>query len=330
MKLSQIGEFSLLERLRNRFHARSRGLLLGIGDDAAVIKTAGNTLVTSDMMVEGVHFDLSWSTPFQLGFKLVSVNISDIYAMGGIPRYILLNFAAGKDCTMRFFEDFFDGIEYALKTYAVSLVGGDISASDRIMLSVTAIGSAKTIVRRRGARPGDKICVTGTLGDAACGLELLRRMKRTVDLEDTKKRHRSPLPWETAVSLMRRHLMPVARDPSAISGKATAMIDVSDGLLVDLGRLCRESGVGARVRIADVPRSDALKTAASSLGLSARALSLSGGEDYELLFTVSPKRKTYGICIGEITRSAGVEVIDDRGRRMNISHKGYQHFADQG
>jgi len=328
MKLSQIGEFSLLERLRNRFHARSRGLLLGIGDDAAVIKTAGNTLVTSDMMVEGVHFDLSWSTPFQLGFKLVSVNISDIYAMGGIPRYILLNFAAGKDCTMRFFEDFFDGIEYALKTYAVSLVGGDISASDRIMLSVTAIGSAEIVIRRQGARIGDKIYVTGTLGDAACGLELLRKLKRTVDLEKGR-RYALPLAREAAVNLMRRHLMPVARDPSEFSGKATAMIDVSDGLLIDLGRLCRESGVGARIRAQDIPLSDALKDAASSLGLSAVTLALSGGEDYELLFTASPKKKIDAACIGEIIRS-GIIVVDGQGRRMSIPKRGYQHFADQG
>lgn len=329
MKLSQIGELSLLDRLRERFRARSRGLVLGIGDDAAVIRSFGNTLVTTDMMVEGVHFDLSWTTPYQLGFKLISVNISDIFAMGGDPRYILLNFAASRNCTMRFFDDFFDGIEHALKTYTVSLIGGDISSSDRIMLSATAIGFAERVVRRRGARAGDKIYVTGTLGDAACGLELLKRMKHTVDLDNTK-RHRLPVPWETAAPLMRRHLMPVARDPSAISGKATAMIDVSDGLLVDLGRLCRESGVGARIRNDDIPRSDALKTAASLLGLSATALSLSGGEDYELLFTSSPKRTTDAVCIGEVTRSAGVEVINDRGRRMNISHKGYQHFAVQG
>lgn len=328
MKLSQIGELSLLDRLRKRFRTRSRGLILGIGDDAAVIRPCGNTLVTSDMMVEGVHFDLSWTTPFQLGFKLVSVNISDIYAMGGIPRYILLNFAASKDCTTRFFEDFFDGIEHALKTYAVSLVGGDISASDRIMLSVTAIGSAETVIRRQGARVGDRIYVTGTLGDAACGLELLRKLKRTVDLEKGR-RYALPLAREAAVPLMRRHLMPVARDPSELRGKATAMIDVSDGLLIDLGRLCRESGVGARIRAQDIPLSDALKDAASSLGLSAVTLALSGGEDYELLFTASPKKKIDAACIGEVIRS-GIMVVDGQGRRMNISHKGYQHFAVQG
>jgi len=328
MKLSQIGELSLLDILRQRFSSHARGLVLGIGDDTAVIEPAGSTLVTTDMMVEGVHFDLAWTTPFQLGFKLISVNISDIYAMGGKPQYVLLNFAAHKNCTMRFFQHFFDGIQHALKTYSVSLIGGDISASDRIMLSATAIGSAGTVVRRQGARVGDRIYVTGTLGDAACGFELLRKLKRTVDLEKGR-RYGLPLAWKTAVPLMRRHLMPIARDPAAICGKATAMIDVSDGLLIDLGRLCRESGVGARIRVPDIPLSDALKDAASSLRLSAVTLALSGGEDYELLFTASSEQKIDAGCIGEITRS-GITVIDERGRRMNVCTKGYQHFAVQG
>jgi len=328
MKLSQIGELSLLDKLRKRFRTRAKGLILGIGDDAAVIASDDSTLVTTDMMVEGVHFDLSWTTPFQLGFKLISVNVSDIYAMGGIPRYVLLNFAARGNCTQQFFNDFFDGIEHALHTYTVSLIGGDISGSDRLMLSVTAIGSAETVVRRKGARLGDGIYVTGTLGDAACGLELLRKVKRTVDLEKGG-RYRLPLRWQTVVPLMRRHLMPLARDSAAVREHATAMIDISDGLLIDLGRLCRESGVGARIHIQDIPLSDALKQAASVLGLSAAGLALSGGEDYELLFTASPRKKIDAMCIGEITRS-GIMVLDDAGRRINITKKGYQHFAVQG
>ena len=328
MKLSQIGELSLLDRLRKRFRTTARGLILGIGDDAAVIATDGSTLVTTDMMVEGVHFDLSWTTPFQLGFKLISVNVSDIYAMGGMPQFVLLNFAAHGNCSLQFFTDFFDGIEHALQTYAVSLIGGDISASDRLMLSVTAIGSTDTVVRRTGARIGDRIYVTGTLGDAACGLELLRRLNRKVDLKK-RGRYGLPLRWQSADPLIRRHLMPLARDSSTVRTHATAMIDVSDGLLIDLGRLCRESGVGGRVRIQDIPLSDELKQAASVLGLSAVGLALSGGEDYELLFTAAPGQQIDAICIGEITRS-GIMVLDDAGRRINITKKGYQHFAVQG
>jgi len=327
MKLSQIGELSLLDKIRKRFRKRASGIILGIGDDAAVIAPDGSTLVTTDMMLEGVHFDLSWTTPYQLGFKLISVNVSDIYAMGGTPHYVLLNFAAHGSCTLRFFEDFFGGIEHALDTYAVSLIGGDISASDTLMLSVTAIGSACAVLRRRGARIGDRIYVTGTLGDAACGLELLRKLNRTVDLKKGC-RYRIPLPWRTAVPLIRRHLMPLARDSAAFRSRATAMIDISDGLLIDLGRLCRESGVGARIRIQDIPLSDALRQASSVLGLSAVELALGGGEDYELLFTAAPKQKIDAVCIGEITRS-GITVMDDGGRRINTAQKGYQHFAVQ-
>jgi len=327
MKLSQIGELSLLDKIRKRFRKRASGIILGIGDDAAVIAPDGSTLVTTDMMLEGVHFDLSWTTPYQLGFKLISVNVSDIYAMGGTPHYVLLNFAAHGSCTLRFFEDFFGGIEHALDTYAVSLIGGDISASDTLMLSVTAIGSAGAVLRRRGARIGDRIYVTGTLGDAACGLELLRKLNRTVDLKKGC-RYRIPLPWRTAVPLIRRHLMPLARDSAAFRSRATAMIDISDGLLIDLGRLCRESGVGARIRIQDIPLSDALRQASSVLGLSAVELALGGGEDYELLFTAAPKQKIDAVCIGEITRS-GITVMDDGGRRINTAQKGYQHFAVQ-
>jgi thiamine-monophosphate kinase len=328
MNLSQIGELSLLEVIRKRFRGRAEGLILGIGDDAAVIRSGGLSVVTTDMMVEGVHFDLAWTTPFQLGFKLISVNISDIYAMGGTPRYVLLNFAADKSCTMQFFGRFLDGVESALNTYSVALVGGDISAADRIMLSVTAIGSARRVVQRRGAVVGDRVYVSGPLGDAACGLEVLRKVGHTIDLEKGVRRG-FPFSWETVAPLLRRTLMPVARDPSAIREKATAMIDISDGLLIDLGRLCRESGVGAKIRLQDIPVSAAMKEVASRLGLSAAALALGGGDDYELLFTASPKRKVDAVCIGEITRS-GVTVVDADGRRVKVPEKGYQHFSVQG
>ena len=159
MKLSQIGELTLLEQIRRSFEKRSRGLILGIGDDAAVIKPSGkNILVTTDMMVEGVHFDLQFMTPFQLGFKLVSVNVSDIYAMGGIPSYLLLNVAIEKNEEKYFFDDFFRGVEDAIKLYKTVLIGGDLSGSNHgISLSATLIGYAERYIRRAGAKPGDRI-----------------------------------------------------------------------------------------------------------------------------------------------------------------------------
>jgi len=328
MKLSQVGELPLLEMLRKRFSTKATGLVLGIGDDAAVIRPGRNTLLTTDMMIEGVHFDLSWTTPFQLGFKLVSVNVSDIYAMGGRPRFVLLDFSANQTCTTAFFDCFFDGVDQALKTYGISLIGGDISAADRIMLSITAIGSAKKIVRRGGARVGDRIYVTGTLGDAACGLELLKKINRPIAFGRTSPKG-LPLPWHTLAPLARRHLMPLARDPVCFASRATAMIDISDGLLIDLSRLCRESGVGAQIRAADVPVSDELRTAASYLNVSCLDFALSGGEDYELLFTAGPRAKVDAICIGEVIGS-GVAVIDELGMKMQVSSRGYQHFSLQG
>jgi len=328
MKLSQVGELPLLEMVRKRFSAKAAGLVLGIGDDAAVIRPEHNTLLTTDMMVEGVHFDLSWTTPLQLGFKLVSVNVSDIYAMGGKPRYVLLDFSASRTCTTEFFDRFFDGVHEALKTYGISLIGGDISAADRIMLSITAVGSAKKIVTRKGARVGDRIYVTGALGDAACGLELLRKIHKPIAFGRTRPKGLS-LSWQTVAPLARRHLMPLARDPVRFASKATAMIDISDGLLLDLSRLCGESGVGAQIRAADVPVSDALRKAASYLNISCLDFALSGGEDYELLFTARPKTEVDAVCIGEVMES-GIAVIDERGMKMNISARGYQHFSLQG
>lgn len=328
MKLSRLGELSLLELLRKRFGKRSRNALVGIGDDAAVIRAGKHILLTTDMMLEGVHFDLSWITPFQLGFKLVSVNISDIYAMGGKPQYVLLNFSAHGNSTRKFFDQFFDGIEEALKTYDVSLIGGDLSSADRIMLSLTAVGTGEKILKRKGARVGDRIYVTGTPGDSACGLALLKKIRRTIDFAKPGRKG-LPVSWDVAAPLLRRHLMPLARNPESISRAATAMIDISDGLLLDLSRLCRESGVGARIRAMDIPVSKELKMASACLGISALDLALSGGEDYELLFTASAKAEVEASCIGEIRRS-GISVHDDKGKKITVSARGYQHFSLQG
>ncbi|MDP2156627.1 MAG: thiamine-phosphate kinase, partial [Nitrospirota bacterium] len=261
------------------------------------------------------------------GFKLVSVNISDIFAMGGMPQYVLLNFSAHRNSTREFFDQFFDGIEEALKTYGISLIGGDISSADRIMLSLTAVGTGEKVLKRKGARVGDRIYVTGTLGDSACGLALLKKIQRTIDFAKCGRRG-LPVAWDVAAPLLRRHLMPLARNPKRISGIATAMIDISDGLLLDLSRLCKESGVGARIRAMDVPVSKELKSASASLGISALDLALSGGEDYELLFTASAKAKVEAFCIGEITRS-GISVVDDKGKKIKVSAGGYQHFSLQ-
>jgi thiamine-monophosphate kinase len=360
MKLSQIGELPLLEQIRKRFEKLPPNILVGIGDDAALIKPSHeNLLITTDMMVEGVHFSLSFMTPYQLGFKLVSVNVSDIYAMGGKPRFLLLNIAINKNTDKKVIDSLFDGIHKAMKLYNLFLVGGDLSAAYKGMtLSATLIGYTKGYIKRSGAKIGDRIYVTGNLGDSACGLEILRRLsdesmkkiKNIVFLRDgegvkrgngeKKKRKKrslylrlsdSPsllLKWNDVEPLLKRHLMPVAKDPRKFVRNATSMIDISDGLLIDLSRICDESKVGARIYIKNIPLSSELKKVASYLGISPMKLALSGGEDYELLFTAPAEKKVKAIYIGDIVKSKRV-IVDISGKEKNILAEGYQHFGVQ-
>lgn len=350
LKLSQIGELSLLEQIRKNFKKKSKNIIVGIGDDAAVVKPIDkNLVVTTDMMVEGVHFDLGFITPYQLGFKLISVNVSDIYAMGGRPYYLLLNIAVNKKTKKIFIDKLFDGVKDALNLYDTFLIGGDLSDTNIGMaLSATLIGYAKRHIKRSGANIGDRIYVTGYLGDSACGLEILKRIKKPAPLESKERRAKSTeqramskgstlyalrstlfklgLPWNIVEPLLRRHLLPEARNPKSFIRSATSMIDISDGLLIDLWRLCDESKVGARIYIENIPLSFELKRAASYLGISPMKLALSGGEDYELLFTVPIKKKVKAICIGEITKSERV-IVDSSGKERPFIAKGYQHFG---
>ena len=327
--LSRRGEISLVEEIRKRFSTKSKRIKIGIGDDAAVVSLPEGgqcpLAATTDMMVEGVHFDLSYTTAYQLGFKLISVNVSDIYAMAGRPLYALLDMALRGDMEESFLREFLDGVGAACRLYKVSLIGGDLSSTpDRISLSATLLGSVRKPVTRAGARPGDSVYVTGALGDSAGGLLLLKRLKRRIDFNRPLDK---PLPWETMEPLLRRHLMPVAKDPLGFK-TARAMIDISDGLLIDLTRLCKESVAGVTIYEEMIPVSEELKAAASYLKVDALSLALSGGEDYELLFT-SPAKDLHAIKpvikIGEITRS-GRYIVQRNGRKKRMEPGGYAHF----
>jgi len=357
MKLSEIGELTLLKQIRKRFTVRAKNIITGIGDDTAVIKPSGkNLLMTTDMMVEGIHFDLNFTTPYQLGFKLVSVNVSDIYAMAGRPQYLLLDIAMNKNTEQSFVNNFFDGIYDAIKLYGVSLIGGDLSSSRKEMaIAATLIGDVRKHVKRSGAKPGDRIYVTGNLGDSACGLEILKRLtpksiqkvksekfpprtdspeakkvksKKNKNLFITLNSQLSTLNWSIAEPLLKRHLMPVARNSKNFAGYATAMIDLSDGLFIDLTRLCDESRVGAAIFAEEIPVSPQMKKASSVLGMDSLRLATSGGEDYELLFTAPPGKKINAVCIGEIVKSSR-KIIDKKGRAKRFSPLGYQHFETQ-
>ena len=339
-RLSQIGELPLLEQIRRSFSKKSRRVSVGIGDDAAVLTPKDEyLLVTTDMMVEGVHFDLRFMTAYQLGFKLVSVNVSDIYAMGGRPFYLLLNIAVNSNTRKKFLDMLFDGIKDAINFYDTDLVGGDLSSTDEgIFVSATLIGYARKYVKRSGAKAGDRIYVTGNLGDSACGLELLKKIKKPVSFvvkkTEFEDRYKVKIPglgltFNETAPLIRRHLLPEARNPKSFAQAATSMIDLSDGLLIDLSRLCNESRVGSRIYERNIPLSAGLKKTASNLGVSPLEFALSGGEDYELLFTARPEKKVRAIYIGDITKTKRV-MVDMKGMEKTFSFEGYQHFAKKG
>jgi thiamine-monophosphate kinase len=324
MNLARMGEIRLLDWIRGRAGGVGKGLAVGIGDDAAAFRCPpGKTLlVTADMMMEGVHFDLRYTTPYQLGFKLASANASDICAMGGAPLYATFELGAPPETDSRFIERLFDGLIESLGLHGARLAGGDLSSSKGgLALSMSMIGSAKKAIRRRGAQVGDGVFVTGPLGDAACGLEILKRLGRPVRLEKGGRAKWEGMKRELLEPLIRRHLMPVARKSPS---KATAMIDVSDGLFIDLHRLCTESGVGAGIYEDRIPLSDGLREAAERLGADPLKFACSGGEDYELLYT-APKGSGRGFLIGEIV-SSGLYVVGPGGRRRKFGPSGYEHF----
>ncbi len=326
MKLGELGEFGFINRIANRI-TRTDGVVIGIGDDAgALTPTPGClTLVTSDMLVEGVHFDLSLCDAWTLGRKSLAVNLSDIAAMGGRPRHFLLSLAIPAALPVEFLDRFIAGMLERAGEFDVALIGGDTCSSrDGLVISVTAMGEQQPgkIVRRGGAAPGDLILVTGSLGDAALGLELLRRGEREGES-------------------VTRHLDPVPRVHEGLAlaeaGLPTAMIDVSDGLLADLGHILEQSGAGARLQLAQLPLSPSFRRTASAFTHDPFIFPLAGGEDYELLFTVPPAREAAvnevlrgsGLrvsVIGEITRDSGLTVLDANGRSYPVTARGYNHF----
>ncbi|MDA8168494.1 MAG: thiamine-phosphate kinase [Nitrospiraceae bacterium] len=331
--LRDLGELALLEKIRERASSgKRRGLVLGVGDDAAVFRAGRGEnllLATADMMLEGVHFDLSYTTPYQLGFKLVSVNCSDIYAMGARPAFALFELGAPGGTPSRFIDRLFDGLFDALAHYGAVLAGGDVSASKNgLALDMTVIGEAgKKFVGRKGAKKGDGVYVTGPLGDSACGLLLLRKIGRPVEIEKDKKAIKTPFKWDIIAPLLRRHLMPEARKNPPEN--ATAMIDVSDGLLIDLSRLCKESAIGVKIYEQRIPVSSGMRETARLMGVDPMRLALEGGEDYELLYT-APMGRGRGILIGEVTeKNSGRRIVTSGGSVREFKTAGYQHFVGQ-
>lgn len=334
MKLEDLGEFGLIERIRKSFLKRSQRAPIGIGDDAAALSVSPGKVVlaTTDMLVEGVHFDLATTDFYSLGWKSVAVNLSDIAAMGGTPLFCLIALAIPRRITVEQVSEFYRGGGALLRSHRVLLVGGDTCGSKQDLgISVTLLGEAskKRVLKRSGARPGDLIFVTGTLGDSGAGLEIVRNGKPDKKRASAGTEH-----------LIERHLRPVPRvawgKKLAASGLVTAMIDVSDGLSSDLGHICEESGCGADIYADKIPLSKALRSVKALRRLELE-YALSGGEDYELLFTASvedEKRiksiKTGATVIGAITTRRGMRLFFPTGEVKALEQSGYDHFRATG
>ena len=291
------------------------------------------------MLIEGVHFDLPFTDFYSLGWKSAAVNLSDIAAMGGVPRFCLTSLGIPPSASVEQVSDFYRGLNALLRTHRTVLVGGDTCASRKGMtVSVTMLGETEKnrVITRAGAKPGDRIFVTGTLGDSAAGLELLKwRSPGVRDRGDQKSEIRNP---QSAIrKLIQRHLRPDPRvawgRTIALSGCAHAMIDISDGLSSDLSHVCKQSGVGAAVYVEKIPISRSLRKAAACLKKSSLHYALSGGEDYELLFAVPAakmqKFHALGITateIGIITKNPELLIVDE-GTEKPLRPTGYNHFA---
>ncbi len=291
--LEKLGEFGLIDHLTSNFPLRNASSIKGVGDDSAVLENlVSQTLVTSDLLIEGVHFDLTYMPPRHLGYKAVMVNLSDIYAMNGTPKQILVNLAVSNRFGVEFLEEIYEGIRTACNAYDVDMVGGDTSSSySGLMISITAIGEAaeEDIVYRNGAKVTDLVVVSGDLGGAYLGLQLLERekaiFKTNPDIQPKLDGHDY---------VLGRQLKPEARKDiidllNALEIKPTSMIDISDGLSSEIIHICKASQVGVRLYEEKIPIDPTVYHLCDEFSLTTTTIALNGGEDYELLFTMDVK-----------------------------------------
>ena len=329
MDLREIGEFGLINRIRKWTSTSDPALLKGIGDDVAVIETGEKAwLVTTDLLIEDIHFELTWTDPFHLGRKALSVNLSDIAAMGGIPKYFLISLGVPENLPLTFISRFYRGLKDGAKRFGVDLIGGDTSLSQKIIINICLLGEGKkgNLVFRSGARVGDNLFVSGTLGDAALGLKALQKNGVRGSPKCLIKKHLSPSQRIQLGQFLARYHW------------ATAMIDVSDGLLIDTNHLLEESGVGARIWEDRIPLSKLYQKWIHSFSKSTYQFALSGGEDYELLFTAPPEMRKRILHlalslkipithIGKIVpRKEGLHLIGKDGKEYSPSRLGFEHF----
>lgn len=334
-EVATLGEFGLIDHLTRNNETRNASTLISVGDDAAVIDHFGRqTVISTDLLIEGIHFDLSYTPLKHLGYKSVVVNVSDICAMNATPTQITMNIAFSNRMSVEALDEFYAGVYAACEKYNVDLVGGDTSSSQKgFIISVTAIGEVApdNYVLRSTAKPNDLICVSGELGGAFLGLTLLEREKKIFAETGAQP------DLEGQSYIVGRLLKPEARKDivelfAEKEIKPTAMMDVSDGLSSELLHLCKDSGTGCVVYEDKIPFNDAAKEFAYKLQLDPTACALSGGEDYELVFTISQadydkiKDSTAISIIGYMTPAEeGKHIITRGGNKHELIAQGWNH-----
>ena len=334
--IAEIGEFGLIELLTKEFISKNDSTQLSVGDDAAVIAfNKKNTLISTDMLVEGIHFDLSYFPLKHLGYKAITSSISDICAMNGICTQVTVSIAISNRFKIESLKDLYSGIKVACENYNVDLVGGDTTSSNKgLIISVTAIGFSceNGHVKRSGAKTNDLIVVSGTLGGAYLGLQVLEREKQVFLVNPNNK------PDLTAYkNIIQKQLRPEARNDiieffQECKIKPTSMIDISDGLSSEIIHLCKSSNKGCKIYEDKIPISDDSLQACKEFNLEPTTIALSGGEDYQLLFTVGQEnlekiQNNLNLSvIGHITSSKEMILIEKSGRNIMIESLGWKSF----
>nr|AOE12193.1 thiamine-monophosphate kinase [uncultured bacterium] len=337
--LADLGEFGLIKHITKYFTIENASTVTGIGDDAAVLDASKKqTLVTTDLLIEGVHFDLSYMPLKHLGYKAVMVNLSDVYAMNGTAEQITVSIAVSNRFPLEAIEELYSGIQLACETYKVDLVGGDTTSSTKgILISVTAIGKVEKedIVLRSGAKETDLIVVSGDLGAAYLGLQVLEREKQVFNVDPNNQPD-----LDSYTYLIERQLKPEARRDVAgflkeLAIKPTAMIDISDGLSSEIMHICSQSKVGCKIYEEKLPLDPQVISACEEFNLDSTMVALSGGEDYELLFTVpiadfeAIKGNPNFSIIGHITaENQGLNLVTRASQEIELKAQGWNSVKE--
>lgn len=339
-KLSELGEFGLIEHLTKDFEINQKSTLKSIGDDGAVLDFKDKkTVVSTDLLIEGVHFDLAYVPLKHLGYKAVVVNVSDICAMNACPTQITVSIAVSNRFPLEALEELYQGIALAAKIYNVDVIGGDTTSSQKgLVLSITVLGEAdeSEIVYRNGAKPNDLLVVTGDIGSAYMGLQVLEREKQVFQVNPNNQPDLSDYTY-----LIERQLKPEARKDikdllNKLDVKPTAMIDISDGLSSEVIHICKQSGTGCNVYEDKLPFDPQFISTCEEFNLDATTIAMSGGEDYELLFTIDindfdkVKGNPHLTVIGHITEaSSGINLVTRANTLIPIKARGWNALKEE-